>query len=226
MPGGARLTIGEPATTPGQRGVVRHGQPKAEQAQHAPGERLGLAKRKMEDEPQGQHQLDRQVRVERLPAGRCPPRGPPSRQRRLVEPEGHIPAPLETGLVGRPIRDPITRLRNAMTARGVVLERHPTGVAGPSPAGYPAASLHHLWTPPSGQGETSGMVWRVVGCCHLSGLCCGSEPPRACMGVRGPGPYQRRVLKARWCSLVVPIPSRRLLRHVFLPLAPPPRGLG
>src|SRR3982751_5167750 len=49
-------------------------------------------------------------------------------------------------------------------------------------------SVQHLWTPPSGQGETSGLSWRVVGCCHLSGLWCGSEPPRACMGVRGPGP--------------------------------------
>jgi hypothetical protein len=88
MPGGARLTIGEPATTPGQRGVVGNGQPEAEQAQHAPGERLGLAKRKMEDEPQGQYQLDREVRVERLPAGRRSTRGlpippaPPRRARR------------------------------------------------------------------------------------------------------------------------------------------------
>jgi hypothetical protein len=75
MPGGARLTSGEPATTPGQRGVIRHGQPEAQQAQHAAGERLGLAKRKMEDEPQGQHHLDRQVRVERLSARRCPTAG-------------------------------------------------------------------------------------------------------------------------------------------------------
>jgi len=78
MPGGARLTIGEPATTPGQRGVVGNGQPEAQQAQYAPGERLSLAKRKVEGEPQGQHQLDRQVRVERLPAGRCPTRRPAS----------------------------------------------------------------------------------------------------------------------------------------------------
>src|SRR4051794_5744083 len=31
--------------------------------------------------------------------------------------------------------------------------------------------MQHLWTPPSGQGKTSGTPWRVVGCCHLSGLC-------------------------------------------------------
>jgi hypothetical protein len=31
----------------------------------------------------------------------------------------------------------------------------------------------HLWTPRSRQGKTSGLQWRVVGCCHLSGLQCG-----------------------------------------------------
>src|SRR5215218_10626746 len=84
----------------------------------------------------------------------------------------------------------------------------------------------HLWTPPSWQGETSGLSWRVVGCCHLSGLRCGSEPPRACMGVRGPGPNHSRVLAVRCCTLVIPIPSRRPLRHAVLPLAPRPRGPG
>src|SRR4051812_13323211 len=39
------------------------------------------------------------------------------------------------------------------------------------------------------------------------------------MGVRGAGPDQGGVLEVRCCSLVVPIPSRRLLRHVLLPLA-------
>lgn len=47
------------------------------------------------------------------------------------------------------------------------------------------------------------------------------EPPRACMGVRGPGPHQRRVLKARWCVLVFPIPSRRPLRHAMPSLRSP-----
>jgi hypothetical protein len=31
-------------------------------------------------------------------------------------------------------------------------------------------SMQHPWTPPSGQGETSGLLRRVVGCCHPSGL--------------------------------------------------------
>jgi hypothetical protein len=85
----ARLATGEPATTPGQRGVVGNGQPAAEQAQHVPGERLGLTKREVEDEPRRQHQLGRQVRVERLPTGCRPTRGlpippaPPRRARKL-----------------------------------------------------------------------------------------------------------------------------------------------
>jgi hypothetical protein len=79
---------------------------------------------------------------------------------------------------------------------------------------------------PSGQGETSGLWWRVVGRCHLSGLRCDGEPPRACMGVRGPGPKHSRVLEAPWLVLVVPTPSRRPLRHTLLPLAPRPRGAG
>src|SRR3954463_3135753 len=79
-------------------------------------------------------------------------------------------------------------------------------------------SMQHLWTPPSGQGKTSGTPWRVVGCCHLSGLLRGHGPP-ACMGVRGSGPHQTGVLKVRWRELVFPIPSHRLLRHALLALA-------
>jgi hypothetical protein len=50
---------------------------------------FGLPKREVEDEPLGQHQLDRQVRVERLPTGRrsmrrdAIPPAPPRRARRL-----------------------------------------------------------------------------------------------------------------------------------------------
>ena len=58
----------------------------------------------------------------------------------------------------------------------------------PSPVHVVVRSVPHLWTPPSGQGKTSGWSLRVVGCCHLSGLWCDGKPPRACMGVRGPGP--------------------------------------
>src|SRR3954470_12813196 len=58
----------------------------------------------------------------------------------------------------------------------------PSGQGETSGLSWRVVGCCHLWTPPSGQGETSGLSWRVVGCCHLSGLWCGSEPPRACMG--------------------------------------------
>ena len=32
----------------------------------------------------------------------------------------------------------------------------------------------HLWTTPFRQGKTLGSLLRVVGCCHLSGLGCGT----------------------------------------------------
>jgi hypothetical protein len=85
------------------------------------------------------------------------------------------------------------------------------------PEGAATGSLfmHHPWTPPSGQGKTSGLSWRVVGCRHPSGLRVDGEPPLARMGVRGPGPHQRGVLEAHWCILVLPIPSHRPLRHTI-----------
>ncbi len=47
-------------------GVIRHGQLDPEQAQHAAAERLGLPRGNVEHQPQGEHQLDRHVGVERL----------------------------------------------------------------------------------------------------------------------------------------------------------------
>ena len=37
-----------------------------------------------------------------------------------------------------------------------------------------SAKVGSLWTPPSRQGKTLGSLLRVVGCCHLSGLGCGT----------------------------------------------------
>src|SRR3954462_15609233 len=39
-------------------------------------------------------------------------------------------------------------------------------------------------------------------------------------------PNHSRVLEVRCCTLVIPIPFRRPLRHAVLPLAPRPRGAG
>jgi hypothetical protein len=81
-------------------------------------------------------------------------------------------------------------------------------------------TANHLWTPPSRQGKTLGSLLRVVGCCHLSGLGMRQDDSRR------PGwefadwvHITRSVLEAQWKALVVPAPSRRLLRHTLLPLA-------
>lgn len=59
--------------------MVGNGQVKPEQEQHAAYERLGLAQREVEHEPQGQHELNGRARVHGLPAGYAPPRCTPSR---------------------------------------------------------------------------------------------------------------------------------------------------
>ena len=102
----------------------------------------------MEDKPEHQHQLDRRVRVPGLAAGRGPPRRLPSSQGGLVQPEGQVAAPLQASLIGGPVLDPIAGLRDAVTANGIVLERHArdrngSAAAGP-PTPAPSASLHLL----------------------------------------------------------------------------------
>ena len=61
---------------------------KPKQPEHAAGEALSLAQGQVEDEPQGQHQLDCQVRIERLSARLGSSWGLPFSDGRLVEPEG------------------------------------------------------------------------------------------------------------------------------------------
>jgi hypothetical protein len=136
------LATGEGATSPGQRGVIRNSQLEAEQTQHAAAERLGLAQGQVEDEPQGQHQLDRQVGVAGLSARCGPARCLPASKGRLVEPERQVTAPPQPGLVGGPVRHSLALLRDAVTAGGVVFEWHAGDVAGLFGSGYPAASMH------------------------------------------------------------------------------------
>src|SRR5918993_697220 len=63
-----RPAIGKGATTPAQGDVVRNREIKPEKPEHAADEPFSLAQGQVEDEPQGQHQLDCQVRVAGLSA--------------------------------------------------------------------------------------------------------------------------------------------------------------
>lgn len=63
----------EAAAAPAQGGMVRHAELEPEQAERAADEALGLAQGEPEDQPEHQHQLDRQVRIAGLAARRRPP---------------------------------------------------------------------------------------------------------------------------------------------------------
>ena len=91
---------------------------------------------KVKDEPQRQHQLDRQIRVASLAAGRRPPGRLPAGDRPFVDPQGQVAASLEAGFVLRPILSTVAGQRNAMTAGSIKLEWHAERVAGPILLGY------------------------------------------------------------------------------------------
>ena len=63
--------------------------------------------RETEDGAQRQHHPDRQVGVNRLSAGRRARLGAPTGDRRFVDPQRQIAAPLQAGLVSGPVADPI-----------------------------------------------------------------------------------------------------------------------
>ena len=130
------------AATTRERGVIGHGQRKPEQAQHAGRERFSLTQGEAEHEAQRQHQLDRQIRVDRLPIWDGPPRGRLPGQRRRVQLERDVASPPQPRLVSRPVLDAVAGPRDAMTVGGVVLERHQSGVAKPLMPRHPAASMH------------------------------------------------------------------------------------
>lgn len=114
------------AAAPAQGGVVRDAELEPEQPEHAADKTLGLAQGEMEHQPQGQHQLDRQVRVTGLAAW-CRPscRLPPS-DRRLIQPERQIAPTAKAGIVCGPVPNPVLRPQDAVTASSVVLERQGT----------------------------------------------------------------------------------------------------
>jgi hypothetical protein len=67
---------------------------------------------------------------------------------------------------------------------------YPASRGTPLPSPSPE-SWFHLWTPRSRQGKTSGLLLRVVGCCHLSGLWCSDGVLPACRGSSRTGSRSR-----------------------------------
>src|SRR5437764_11508722 len=62
--------------------------------------------------------------VARLSTARGAPRGAPGRDRGVGDPDREAPTLAQSGIVLRPIRDPVPLLRNMMAAIGIHLERH------------------------------------------------------------------------------------------------------
>ena len=70
--------------------MVRHRETQPEQGHDAAGERLGLAQGKVEDEAQGQHELDHPIRVERLTARAGAPGWGSAIQCHVVQPQREV----------------------------------------------------------------------------------------------------------------------------------------
>jgi hypothetical protein len=147
----------------------------------------------------------------------------PRGDRRLGEPHRQIAPAAQTFLILRPVRQPTLLLRNMVAALGVGLERH-GGIqirVGarllPQPAPMPNAGYPVPCTirgrPRPGKGKMSGLFLARGRMPSSVRPLMRQRAVAACMGVRRPGPYQRRVLDARWCILALPIPSHRPLRH-------------
>lgn len=118
-----RPLAGQAAAPPAERGVIGNGEIEPEQPQHAADEALGLAQGQMEDEPQHQHELDRQIRIAPLPARRGSPGRLPSGDRGIVQPQREVATTLQPTLVGRPVLDAVPSPRNAVATSAVGLER-------------------------------------------------------------------------------------------------------
>jgi len=61
---------------------------------------------------------------------------------RVVEPERHVAAPLQSGFVGRPARDALARFRDAVTTGCAVLDRQFPGSSLTPIVRPPATSIH------------------------------------------------------------------------------------
>src|SRR6201994_4591844 len=80
-------------------------------------------------------------------------------------------------------------------------------------------SAFHLWTPPFRQGKTLGSLLRGRMLSSVRPSMRQEHSRRPVWEFADRVQITRSVLEAQWKALVVPAPSRRLLRHTLLPLA-------
>jgi hypothetical protein len=104
--------------------MIGHGEIEPERADDRPDETLGLAHSKAEHGAQRQCRRDRQRGIARLTAGSAAPLSIPGGDSRLGEPNRQAAALAQRCSVFRPVRHPISPLRDMMTAILVRFERH------------------------------------------------------------------------------------------------------
>ena len=168
-----RLPSCERPAAAAQRRMVRDRQRQPEQAQHTAAERLRLSQGQVEHEPQGQHEFDGQLGIQRLPAGRTapttaspptrPPRdGSPIQCRRSSSRPGHRRCQARTGATA-PARARVTATSNLWpsavvwagkgrpsTAGAIRSKRPCSGInTSSAPSCAPGACLHNRARSPS-----------------------------------------------------------------------------
>jgi hypothetical protein len=85
---------------------------------------IGLAKRLIEPQAKRQPRLDRRIGIDRLTAAPASRGSIPCRHGFLRHPERESPPPDQGGIKFRPVRPPVFRIGNLVTAALVDLRRH------------------------------------------------------------------------------------------------------
>src|SRR4029077_12302912 len=101
----------------------RDGEIETEQADDGADQPFGLPQSQAEHDAQRQRRRDRQGRIVWLTAPRGPWFGAPGRDRLFAEPDRQT-AMAQASIIFRPVRSPILRPGDVMTAIGIDLERH------------------------------------------------------------------------------------------------------
>ncbi len=109
---------------PAQRGVVRHAQAEAKQANDGAEQPLGLPVYQAEHRTDRERRQDGQRRIPRLPTPGRAWFGRPRYDRTVGKPHRQTAALTQAGVISRPVRHLVPLARNVVTAVLVQLERH------------------------------------------------------------------------------------------------------
>jgi len=106
--------------------VIRNGEIQSHQPQHRCQKAFGLPQSQAEQQAKREGGLDRKIGIAWLPTSRCPLRSAPRRYAFRDYPQRQTAASAKTCLVLRPVCQLELHLADAVTASGIVFERHST----------------------------------------------------------------------------------------------------